>query len=382
MNVAMAGLALRDVAPHESPRAPGTDRIRRMALRARDSHVAAGQGESRLAVVRLSVGRREESVDGMTFPAIPDITFVGELSGVRICMAIGAALELLDFELARDHTILSGRRRRMAFHTGNLRMLPLQGELRSRVGKCRWGEAILRVARLACPAIGVSAELAPVRIPVAIRTALELGDGKPPGRWLPGTGAGGPVALSALQRRMLAPQRESGRPVIKRARRDLHPRVRAMAALASLLELTLVGVGMAGGTVGEVQPRVFDCFPVRKNAGMASRTLHRCMPAGETESGGVMSEPGCRLPPVGTMALLALCRQLATVAVLVACPALLREPEICLACHQRGVTPYIFCHNLARRVALLACENGMLPLEPEADGRMIEGLRIETHKSE
>ena len=77
-------------------------------------------------------------------------------------------------------------------------MLSLQCELRRRVGKCRGGETVFRVARLARAPIGTPAELSAVSVLVAVRTALELFDGETPGRRASRTPTGCPVALFAF----------------------------------------------------------------------------------------------------------------------------------------------------------------------------------------
>jgi hypothetical protein len=90
------------------------------------------------------------------------------------------------------------------------------------------------------------------------------------------------------------------------------------------------------------------------------------MLAGETKLGGFMNEPDCRLPSVGNMALLALRRQLASVSVLMACPAFLRKSEIRLARHQFRVPLHILCSNMPGTVALVTLQCGMFALEPVA----------------
>jgi hypothetical protein len=90
------------------------------------------------------------------------------------------------------------------------------------------------------------------------------------------------------------------------------------------------------------------------------------MLAGETEPGGVMNKPPCRLPSIGFMALLALPRQLAPVVVLMACPAFLRKPEIRPARHQLRVLLHILCSNMTGSMALVTLQNGMFALKSEA----------------
>jgi hypothetical protein len=221
-----------------------------------------------------------------------------------ILMAIGAALEFLYPEVSNRASVLCRCGCLVALRAWHLRVSPLKREPRGRMDKGGGGKTVLGVARLACIAVRTSGKLATVRIFVAIRALLELLHGESIAR----SGLRPPAAVApfAFQGCMLPAQWKPGRAMIERPCRDIGPPPGIMAALAALLKLPAMGIGMAGGTVGKLHARVFHRLPIRKETVVASGAFHDRMPSGQAKLCGVMNKPGCRLPAVGDMALLTL----------------------------------------------------------------------------
>jgi len=205
-----------------------------MALIAGDRLVSAGERKRRLLVHGERVVRGLPGGSGMALLATVLPRIAGKLALVFILVAIDAECKL-DFETS---VIASGN---MA--VGALDFCVRRHEREARFGmicrgECGWAPAGYGVAAFAAPAIGALEELAAMRIRIVAIRALSVGDGQ--------LEIAGLVAGEARHIGVFAQERVTRLGVIEGGGEGgVLPTGGGVAGLATLLELALVGIGVA-----------------------------------------------------------------------------------------------------------------------------------------
>jgi len=208
--------------------------------------VSASEREARPLMLLQCVVRTLEGGSVMALLAAVEPGGTRELARVLVLMAIDAE---------RKVDLVTGRLTGWGMAIGAL-YLGVRGDQRKAgfgmIRDCIRGgnPAVHRVATLASPSVGALQELASVRIWLVAVGAICEGDGRFEIRAL--------VAAQAGDLLVFAQERKARLGVIEgRGKGGLLPRRGGVAGFAALLELALVGIGVASRAGGEGETRIF-----------------------------------------------------------------------------------------------------------------------------